>query len=72
MKICFHETTINCIVQNPKSKSVDECAEKDSDRSEKSSKSTPKRSQSVSESLIKRADSSSEISPNKKKVAMIL
>ena len=55
-------------LQNPKSKSVDETTDKESDRSEKSSKSTPKRSQSVSDSLLKGTDSSLEVSPDKKKV----
>ena len=55
-------------LQNPKSKSLDEGTDKESDVSEKSSKETPKRSQSVTESLLKGPDSSSESSPNKKKV----
>ena len=55
-------------LQNPKSKSLDEGTDKESDVSEKSSKETPKRSQSVTESLLKGLDSSSESSPNKKKV----
>ena len=60
---------INIIyLQNPKSKSLDEGTDKESDVSEKSSKETPKRSQSVTESLLKGPDSSSESSPNKKKV----
>ena len=57
--------------KNPKSKSVDETIDKDTDRSEKSGKSTPKRSQSVTESLIKGSDSSTDVShssPTKKKV----
>ena len=55
-------------LQNPKSKSLDDGTDKESDVSEKSSKETPKRSQSVTESLLKGLDSSSESSPNKKKV----
>ena len=55
-------------LQNPKSKSLDEGTDKESDVSEKSSKETPKRSQSVTESLLTGPDSSSERSPNKKKV----
>lgn len=57
--------------KNPKSKSVDETIDKDTDRSEKSGKSTPKRSQSVTESLIKGSDSSTDVShssPTKTKV----
>ena len=57
-------------LQNPKSKSLDEGTDKESDVSEKSSKETPKRSQSVTETLLKGPDSSSESSPNKKKVAI--
>lgn len=55
-------------MQNPKSKSVDETTDKESNRSEKPSKSTPKRSQSVSDSLLKGTDSSLHVSPDKKKV----
>ena len=55
-------------LQNPKSKSLDDGTDKESDVSEKSSKETPKRSQSVTESLLTGPDSSSERSPNKKKV----
>ena len=57
-------------LQNPKSKSLDEGTDKESDVSEKSSKETPKRSQSVTETLLKGPDSSSESSPNKKKVGI--
>ena len=55
-------------MQNPKSKSIDETGDKDSDKKEKSS--TPKRSQSLSGPATKTTDSSLQNTHSKKKGIM--